>query len=82
MGKDRKDQDLISQTEQLETALNVQSALDLQPQQVEEDISEEESKRRADRIFRMLRGDMGHTWPIGTFQKKEPIEGEFRVIEE
>ncbi|OGD97138.1 hypothetical protein A3E71_02945 [Candidatus Curtissbacteria bacterium RIFCSPHIGHO2_12_FULL_42_33] len=35
-----------------------------------------ESKRRTlsvEEIFMTIRGDMGHTWPVGTFNQGEPI---------
>ena len=37
-------------------------------------------------IYLLLREEMGHTWPIGTFNRAEQvqtdiIEGEYRVVE-
>ena len=49
-----------------------------------------ESKKRplsVEEIFMRIRGDMGHTWPVGTFNQDaefnpKTIEGESEVIDD
>ena len=46
-------------------------------------MEEEQRELSVEEMFKILRPSMGHTWPVGTFNKEaaEPIEGEFRVVE-